>query len=81
MHHKKTKDTITPNEAQTTDITDISKDSKPTETKILINSKACMQRNLDSSAGQHKTKIPMSNKAKVGRSPGYREPNAKTRPR
>ena len=81
IHHKKTKDTKTTDEAQTTDITVISKDSKPTEAKILINGKACVQRNLDFSPGQHKTKIPVSNKARVGRSPGNRGPNAETRPR
>ena len=81
IHHKKTEDTKTPNEAQTTDITNISKDSKPTETKILIYGKACMQRNLDFSAGQHKTKIPMSNKARVGQFAGNHGPNTKTRPR
>ena len=81
IHHKKTKDTKTTDEAQTADVTVISKDSKPTEAKILINVKACVQRNLDFSAGQHKTKILVSNKARVGRSPGSRGPNADTRPR
>ena len=40
-----------------------------------------MQRNQDFSAGQHKTKIPVSNKARVGRSSGNRGPNAETRPK
>ena len=79
--HKKTKDTKTAQDAQTTDITVINKEPKPTETKVLINGKACVQRNLDFSAGQLKTKIPVSNKARVGRSPGNRGPNAETRPR
>ena len=51
------------------------------ETKVLINGKACVQRNLDFSAGQLKTKIPVSNKARVGRSPGNRGPNTETRQR
>ena len=40
-----------------------------------------MQRNQDFSAGQHKTKILVSNKARVGQSPGNCGPNAETRPR
>ena len=34
--------------------------------KYLFTSKDCVQRNLDFSASQHKTKIPVSNKARVG---------------
>ena len=79
INHRKTEDTKTPNKAQTTDITDTSKDSKLIEANILINGKACVQRNLDFSAGQYKTKIPVTNKARVGRSPGNRGPNAETR--
>ena len=81
IQHKKTKDTKTTQDAQTTNITVINKEPKPTETKVLINGKACVQRNLDFSAGQLKTKIPVSNKARVGRSPGNRGPNTETRPR
>ena len=81
IHHKKTKDTKTTQDAPTTDITVISTNPKLTETKVLINGKACVRRTLDFSAGQHKTKIPVSNKARVGRSPGNHGPNAETRPR
>ena len=48
------------------DTTDPCKDSKKTATKIIINSKACVQRNQD---------------ARVGQSPGSHGPNAETRPR
>ena len=73
--------TKTTRDAQTTNITVINKEPKLTETKVLMNGKACVQRNLDFSADQLKTKILVSNKARVGRSPGNRGPNAETRPR
>ena len=81
IQHKKTKDTKTTQDAQTTNITVTNKEPKLTETKVLINGKACVQRNLDFSAGPPKTKIPISNRARVGRSPGNRGPDTDTRPR
>ena len=43
IQHKKTKDTKTAQDAQTTDITVINKELKPTETKVLINGKASLK--------------------------------------
>ena len=70
MEQKKTKDT-----------TADTKDSTTEESTVVINGKACVQRNLDFSGSQPHSKIPISKQGRAGRAPGNRGTGSDTRPR
>ena len=70
VHQKKTKDTAAAN-----------KDTTDKEHTVVINGKACVQRNLDFSGGQQQSKIPVSKQVRTGRTPGNRGTSSETRPR
>ena len=52
-------------------------------TKVIINGKTCVQRNLDFSAGQSTSRIPVGSQVRVGRSSGNprTQPESGPRPR
>ena len=66
---------------KTKDITSANKDSTHKEPTVIINGKACVQRNLDFSGSQQKTKIPVRKQVRTGRTPGNRGTKSETRPR
>ena len=70
VEQKKTKDTTVPN-----------KDSTSQESTVVINGKACIQRNLDFPGSQPHSKIPVSKQVRTGRAPGNRGTGSETRPR
>ena len=70
VEQKKTKDTSA-----------TKKDSTSQEPTVVINGKACVQRNLDFSGSQPQSKIPVSKQVRAGRAPGNRRTGSETRPR
>ena len=70
VHQKKTKDTAAAN-----------KDTTHEEHTVVINGKACVQRNLDFSGGQQQSKIPVNKQLRMGCTPSNRETSLETRPR
>ena len=55
--------------------------NKGNVTKVTINGKTCVQRNLDFSANKPKSKIPVGSQVRVGRSPGNPGPRTVQRSR
>ena len=70
VEQKKTKDTSA-----------TKKDSTSQEPTVIINGKACAQRNLDFSGSLPQSKIPVSKQVRTGRAPGNRGTGSETRPR
>ena len=70
VEQKKTKDATAANKASAT--------KEPT---VIINGKACVQRNLDFSGSQPHSKIPVSKQVRAGRAPGNRGTSSDARPR
>ena len=55
--------------------------NKGNVTKVTINGKTCVQRNLDFSANKPKSKIPVGSQVRVGQSPGNPRPRTVQRSR
>ena len=67
---KKTKHIKQGHQDCTKQIKDVQTNKDTNVTKIIINGKACVQRNFDFSAGQPRSRIPVGSQVRVGRSPG-----------